>query len=98
MRADITKREFLDPQRGLLNFVRANLLHEPTVPPECASSPPVAPVSPEEPPVDSALGWEDQGIRWFRRYDDTNNGRLTRDQLLRTRARQVRAERDARCS
>ena len=39
----LTKAEFVHPERGLLNFVRANLLHEPVV----------APPSPEPSPSDA---------------------------------------------
>jgi hypothetical protein len=87
----ITKHEFVHPERGLLNFVRANLLHEATIAPlalpDDVTDDVPAPPTPERlqsPLTPSAFALDDEsGARWFRAYDDTRSGRLTRDQLLR---------------
>ena len=77
----LTKAEFVHPERGLLNFVRANLLHEPVV----------APPSPEPSPSDATRSesLEEEGARWFAAYDDTRSGMLTRDQMLRALVKSV---------
>jgi hypothetical protein len=75
----ISQRDFVDPERGLLNWVRVHLLHEvSTIMDE--EEGPAAPITPGRKAPEE----------WFRFCDDTNNGRLTRDQLERALVKSTR--------
>ena len=107
----ISREEFLEPTRGLLNFVRANLLHEETDPPSVNRTAessaggggagggslgrrrwrwrrrqPRSSLG-----SDSQFGSEEGAAAWFHRYDESGNGLLTRDQLLRALVQSVPA-------
>ena len=77
--------------------MRANLLHEPVVAAEAAQQPAAAAASagaasaasPSSPNTPSADWSESEGAKWFSQFDDTHNGKLTRDQLLRALVKSV---------
>mmetsp|Transcript_15528 Transcript_15528/g.40122 ORF Transcript_15528/g.40122 Transcript_15528/m.40122 type:complete len:451 (-) Transcript_15528:392-1744(-) len=69
----LTREDFVDPERGLLNWVRVHLLHELST----------IEASEAEPEVPSSPVGQRQPAEWFAICDDSGNGRLTRDQLER---------------
>ena len=90
----VSRQEFVDPQRGLLAFVRKELLHEPSTP--AATEPSVTPqATTETPPMagrssSSDRHWADDPRVWFDIYDENRSGMLSHDTLLRALVRSNR--------
>ena len=77
----------MNAERGLLAFVRAELLHELPTTARAPASPAPAPLAPAREPTEEQTNWEDNPASWFAIYDENQNGLLSKDQLLRALVR-----------
>ena len=88
----INREDFVDPERGLLNWVRVHLLNEVSTI-DLSEADAVEPATPTPAtPTPATPTRTRTPEEWFHFCDDNNSGRLTRDQLVRALVKATRRE------